>query len=76
MSGSWYSNTTDLWILWRSIGALHLDRLELVLLDCNRDMKRRTILDIQEIRVDLFKLLGLGDLEDRFKSGQTQLAIF
>ncbi|KAK3814157.1 MAG: U3-containing 90S pre-ribosomal complex subunit-domain containing protein [Benniella sp.] len=57
-------------------GALRLDRLELVLLDCHKDAKKRTILDIQEIRVDLFKMLGLGGLEERFKSGQTQVAIF
>ncbi|KAG0366417.1 U3-containing 90S pre-ribosomal complex subunit-domain containing protein [Gamsiella multidivaricata] len=56
--------------------ALHLDRLELVLLDCHKDAKKRTILDIQEIRVDLFKMLGLEALDERFKSGQTQVAIF
>ncbi|KAI8597120.1 U3-containing 90S pre-ribosomal complex subunit-domain containing protein, partial [Dissophora ornata] len=59
-----------------SDGVLNLDRLELVLLDCHKDAKKRTILDIQEIRVDLFKMLGLEGLEDRFKSGQTQVAIF
>ncbi|KAF9318503.1 hypothetical protein BG003_011147 [Podila horticola] len=57
-------------------GALHLGRLELVLLDCHRDAKRRTLLDIQEIRVDLFKMLGLEGLEERIKSGQTQVALF
>ncbi|KAF9430327.1 cms1 ribosomal small subunit [Podila epigama] len=57
-------------------GALHLDRLELVVLDCSRDAKRRTLLDIPEIRVDLFKMLGLEALDDRFKSGNTQLAFF
>ncbi|KAF9938495.1 hypothetical protein BGZ65_012692 [Modicella reniformis] len=57
-------------------GALHLERLELVLLDCHKDAKKRTVLDIQELRVDLFKMLGLEGLEERFKSGQTQVAIF
>ncbi|KAF9345774.1 hypothetical protein BGX26_002760 [Mortierella sp. AD094] len=57
-------------------GSLHLDRLELVLLDCHKDAKKRTILDIQEIRVDLFKMLGLEALEEKFRSGQTQVAIF
>ncbi|KAG0096760.1 hypothetical protein BGZ93_004024 [Podila epicladia] len=57
-------------------GALHLDRLELVLLDCHRDAKRRTLLDIQEIRVDLFKMLGLEGLDERIKNGQTQVALF
>ncbi|KAF9439355.1 hypothetical protein BGZ76_000016 [Entomortierella beljakovae] len=57
-------------------GSLNLDRLELVLIDCHRDAKKRTILDIQEIRVDLFKMLGLEALEEKFRSGQTQVAIF
>ncbi|KAF8984953.1 hypothetical protein BGZ46_006440 [Entomortierella lignicola] len=57
-------------------GSLRLDRLELVLLDCHKDAKKRTILDIQEIRVDLFKMLGLEVLEEKFRSGQTQVAIF
>ncbi|KAG0256500.1 hypothetical protein BG011_004469 [Mortierella polycephala] len=55
---------------------LQLDRLELVVLDCHIDAKKRTILDIQEIRVDLFKMLGLEALEGRIKAGQTQVAIF
>ncbi|KAI1300383.1 cms1 ribosomal small subunit [Mortierella claussenii] len=57
-------------------GALHLDRLELVLLDCHRDAKKRTLLDIQEIRVDLFKMLGLEALDEKIRSGQTQVALF
>ncbi|KAG0245356.1 U3-containing 90S pre-ribosomal complex subunit-domain containing protein [Mortierella sp. GBAus27b] len=57
-------------------GALRLDRLELIVLDCHTDAKKRTILDIQEIRVDLFKMFGLEDLEARIKSGETQVAIF
>ncbi|KAF9104828.1 hypothetical protein BGX29_001169 [Mortierella sp. GBA35] len=59
-----------------SDGALDLSRLELVLVDAHTDAKKRTILDIQEIRVDLFKMLGLEALEDKFKSGQTKLAFF
>ncbi|KAG0303599.1 cms1 ribosomal small subunit [Dissophora globulifera] len=57
-------------------GSLKLDRLELVLLDCNKDAKKRTILDIQEIRVELFKMLEVNDLVEQFKSGKTQVAIF
>ncbi|KAF9115845.1 hypothetical protein BGX27_006086 [Mortierella sp. AM989] len=57
-------------------GSLHLDRLELILLDCHKDAKKRTILDIQEIRVDLFKMLGLEVLEEKIRSGQIQVAIF
>ncbi|KAG0272076.1 hypothetical protein BGZ95_012178, partial [Linnemannia exigua] len=57
-------------------GVLDLSRLELVLIDAHMDIKKRTILDIQEIRVDLFKMLGLEALEDKFKAGETQLAFF
>ncbi|ORZ23738.1 U3-containing 90S pre-ribosomal complex subunit-domain containing protein, partial [Lobosporangium transversale] len=59
-----------------SDGALHLDRLELVLLDCHKDAKRRTLLDIHEIRVDLFKMLGLKVLDERIRSGLTKIALF
>ncbi|KAF9149156.1 hypothetical protein BG015_009058 [Linnemannia schmuckeri] len=59
-----------------SDGALDLSRLELVLIDAHMDAKKRTILDIQEIRIDLFRMLGLEALEDKFKSGQTKLAFF
>ncbi|KAF9926497.1 hypothetical protein FBU30_003936 [Linnemannia zychae] len=57
-------------------GALDLSRLELVLIDAHVDGKKRTILDIQEIRVDLFRMLGLEALDDKFKSGETKLALF
>ncbi|KAG0337473.1 hypothetical protein BG004_007626 [Podila humilis] len=59
-----------------SDGALKLDRLELVLLDCHLDAKRRTLLNMPEIRIDLFKMLGLEAFEDRLKNGQTQVALF
>ncbi|KAG9070297.1 hypothetical protein KI688_009634 [Linnemannia hyalina] len=59
-----------------SDGVLDLSRLELVLIDAHTDAKKRTILDIQEIRVDLFKMLGLEALEDKFKAGQTKLGFF
>ncbi|GJJ72208.1 protein CMS1 [Entomortierella parvispora] len=57
-------------------GALKLDRLELILLDCHRDAKKRTLLDIQEIRVELFKMFGQEDLAEKIKSGQTQVAFY
>ncbi|KAF9913017.1 hypothetical protein EC991_005885 [Linnemannia zychae] len=59
-----------------SDGVLDLSRLELVVIDAHTDAKKRTILDIQEIRVDLFKMLGLEALEDKFKSGETKVAFF
>jgi len=55
---------------------LNLDRLELILLDCHRDAKKRTLLDIQEIRVELFKMFGQEDLAEKIKSGQTQVAFY
>ncbi|KAG0372569.1 MAG: U3-containing 90S pre-ribosomal complex subunit-domain containing protein [Linnemannia gamsii] len=57
-------------------GVLDLSRLELVLIDAHTDAKKRTIMDIQEIRVDLFKMLGLEALEGKFKAGETQLGFF
>ncbi|KAG0212546.1 hypothetical protein BGX28_006145 [Mortierella sp. GBA30] len=59
-----------------SDGALNLDRLELVLLDCHKDAKQLTLLDYKEIRIDLFKMFGTEALEDKIKSGQTQIAFF
>ncbi|KAF9586540.1 hypothetical protein BGW38_002537 [Lunasporangiospora selenospora] len=59
-----------------SDGSLKLDRLELIVLDCHKDAKRRTILDIQEIRVDLFSMLDSEAIKERFASGHTQLALF
>ncbi|CAO3567642.1 unnamed protein product [Mortierella alpina] len=59
-----------------SDGALHLDRLELILLDCHKDAKQLTLLDYKEISVDLFKMLGAEALEERIRAGQTQVAFF
>ncbi|KAF9972173.1 hypothetical protein BGZ73_004761 [Actinomortierella ambigua] len=56
--------------------ALKLDRLELIVLDCFKDAKQRTILDIQEIRVDLFNLLNSQPIMDRLKAGQTKVILF
>ncbi|KAG0052679.1 cms1 ribosomal small subunit [Gryganskiella cystojenkinii] len=57
-------------------GALNLERLELILLDCHRDAKKRTLLDIQEIRVELFKMFEQEDLAEKIKSGQAQVAFY
>ena len=57
-------------------GALKLDRLELVLLDCNLDAKKRTLLDVQEIRVELFRMFDQEALQEKIKSGQTQVAFY
>ncbi|KAF9291780.1 hypothetical protein BGZ68_002158 [Mortierella alpina] len=59
-----------------SDGALHLDRLELILLDCHKDAKQLTLLDYKEISVDLFKMLGAEALEEKIRAGQTQVAFF
>ncbi|KAF9965618.1 hypothetical protein BGZ70_004446 [Mortierella alpina] len=59
-----------------SDGALHLDRLELILLDCHKDVKQLTLLDYKEIGVDLFKMLGAEAVEERIRAGQTQVAFF
>ncbi|KAG0228229.1 hypothetical protein BGW41_003501 [Actinomortierella wolfii] len=56
--------------------ALKLDRLELIVLDCFKDAKQRTILDIQEIRVDLFNLLNSQPIMERLKAGQTKVILF
>ncbi|KAF9159209.1 hypothetical protein DFQ27_001499 [Actinomortierella ambigua] len=56
--------------------ALKLDRLELIVLDCFKDAKQRTILDMQEIRVDLFNLLNSQPIMDRLKAGKTKVILF
>ncbi|RUS22676.1 hypothetical protein BC937DRAFT_87875 [Endogone sp. FLAS-F59071] len=38
--------------------ALKLDRLELVVIDCEKDKKQFTIFDLLDVRTDLFKFLG------------------
>ena len=56
------------------IEALSLDRLELVVLDMQRDAKRRSILDIPETRKDWWELFG-GHLSARLRTGETRLAL-
>lgn len=38
--------------------ALKLDRLELVVIDCEKDKKQFTIFDLLDVRADLFKFIG------------------
>jgi hypothetical protein len=42
-----------------ALGALSLSRLKLLVIDCSRDMKKRTLLDIPETRRDLWALWRL-----------------
>jgi len=39
-----------------AIDALHLDRVSLILIDCSRDVKLRSMLDIPETRKDFWQL--------------------
>lgn len=39
-----------------ALGALSLARLQLLVIDCSRDLKKRSLLDIPETRRDLWAL--------------------
>lgn len=51
-----------------------LDRLELVVLDLHKDVKKRSILDIPETRADWWELFK-GHLSERVASGKTRLCL-
>ncbi|KAF7729860.1 cms1 ribosomal small subunit [Apophysomyces ossiformis] len=56
-------------------GHLHLDRLELIVIDTERNAKRFNIFDNDNVRGDLFSLLG-SHIADRMQKGQTKLGLF
>lgn len=57
------------------VGALKLDDLTLVLVDCSKDVKQRSIFDVPEVRADLFHLV-----EDHcwvpLRTNQLRIALF
>ncbi|RKP09218.1 U3-containing 90S pre-ribosomal complex subunit-domain containing protein [Thamnocephalis sphaerospora] len=55
--------------------ALHVGRLELVVLDRHRDAKQRSMFDIPEVRADLVAMLD-GAIGARVRSGQAKLVVF
>ncbi|RUS20075.1 U3-containing 90S pre-ribosomal complex subunit-domain containing protein [Jimgerdemannia flammicorona] len=56
-------------------GALKLDRLELVVVDCDKDKKEFTIFDLLEVREYLFKFLGTHFVRGA-KGGGVRLALY
>ncbi len=57
-----------------SMGALSASRLSLVVVDCFRDLKNRTLLDIPETRRDMW-LLWRTHLAQRIADGHTRVAL-
>ncbi|KAG0172133.1 cms1 ribosomal small subunit [Apophysomyces sp. BC1034] len=56
-------------------GHLRLDRLELVVVDTERNAKRFNIFDNDTVRGDLFSFLG-SHVADRMRKNQTKLGLF
>ncbi|KAL0085673.1 U3-containing 90S pre-ribosomal complex subunit-domain containing protein [Phycomyces blakesleeanus] len=56
-------------------GHLKLDRLELVIVDTERNAKRFNILDNDAVRGDIFSFLG-NYISPRMKEGKTKLGLF
>jgi protein CMS1 len=57
-----------------AMGALSLSRLRLVVLDCSRDAKLRSLLDIPETRRDTWQLWRTH-LAPRVTAGHTRIAL-
>ena len=57
-----------------SMSALSLSRLRLLVLDCGRDVKQRSMLDIPETRRDTWQLWRTH-LAARIASGDTRVAL-
>ena len=60
---------------WRRTGALHLDALSLVVLDCWVDQKERTLVEIPEVRGDLVHFLD-DHCRERMLAGKTRLVLY
>ena len=58
-----------------SVDALHLDRVTLLLIDCQRDIKQRSMLDIPETRRD-FWTLWRTHLGNRVAEGRVKVGLF
>lgn len=56
-------------------GALSLERVALVVVDCSRDVKLRNLLDIPETRRDFWALLWRQHLGARVAAGHTRIAL-
>jgi len=59
----------------RHTGALHLDALSLVVLDCWVDVKERTLFEIPEVRGDLIHFLD-DHCRERIQAGKTRLVLY
>jgi protein CMS1 len=58
-----------------SVDALHLERVTLLLIDCQRDIKQRCMLDIPETRRD-FWALWRTHLATRVAQGRIKVGLF
>ena len=58
-----------------SVDALHLDRVTLLLIDCQRDIKQRSLLDIPEVRRDFWQLWRTH-LATRVAAGRIKVGLF
>ena len=56
-------------------GALHLDGLSLLVLDCWVDVKERTLFEIPEVRADLIHFLD-DHCRERVQLGKTRLVLY
>jgi len=56
-------------------GALHLDALSLVVLDCWVDVKERTLFEIPEVRGDLIHFLD-DHCRERIQAGKARLVLY
>ena len=56
-------------------GALHMDAVSLVVLDCWVDVKERTLFEIPEVRGDLVRFLD-DHCQARLQSGKTRLVLY
>ncbi|TNY23607.1 U3-containing 90S pre-ribosomal complex subunit-domain containing protein [Rhodotorula diobovata] len=57
--------------------ALHLTHLSHLILDVSHlDSKKRSLVDLPEARVDLFKLLGSKPIMDRLREGKMKIVVF